>query len=241
MQINSLPTTFGATNMVVATGPCSLVAVRGFFKGTTADRWLQIFDASALPANATVPLRSFQLLQNLDFYKDFGQGPLQLSTGCVIAISTTEATLTIATIGTDLADFSVDLESSYPVATGLSIAGDLTTPTSTLSVWATGSVKRLYSFICVNNEAVDCYVMLFPNTPAVNNLPLLQWKVLQGATLNAFFGSDGIDVNGLMSLSTDAFRVNSGLLTGCYLALSTTTPAFTKSNDQASYIKATYK
>lgn len=240
MQINSLPTTFGATNMVVATGPCSLVAIRGYFRGS-ADRWLQIHNTASLPANTTVPLRSFQLLASLDFYKDFNQGPLQLSIGCVLVLSSTEATLTIVTAGTDLADFSVDLEASYPVAAGLSTGGDLTTPTSTLSVWATGSVKRLYSFTCVNNEAVDCYVMLFPNTPSVNNLPLLQWKLLQGATLNAFFGSDGIDVNGLMALSTDGFRANSGLLTGCYLALSTTTPAFTKSNDQLSYIKATYK
>lgn len=236
MQINSLPTTFGATNMVVATGPCSLVAVRGFFKGITADRWLQIFDLTALPANATVPMRSFQLLQNLDFYKDFNQGPLQLKTGCVIAISTTEATLTIATIVTDLADFSVDLESTgQELPAGTSVAGDLITGVNSLQVWTNAQgPKKLIRVNFTNNDGVARYLMLFANDDWTDDQrPILQWKVLANTAVELNFGDDVLEP---MSQIADGT-----IRRGCYLGISVTPGTMTNVSSSASYLKATYK
>lgn len=236
MQINSLPTTFGATNMVVATGPCSLVAVRGFFRGTTADRWLQIFDLTALPANTTVPLRSFQLLQNLDFYKDFNQGPLQLKTGCVIAISSTEATLTIATVATDLGDFSVDVESTgTELPSGTSTAGDLVTGVDTLIVWAEAAgPKKLIRVNWTNNDAAIRYLMLFANDDwGDGQKPILSWTVGANTALTLTYGDDGLEP--FMQTQLGVRRK------GCILLLSSTPTLLTGTSSTVSYLKAIYK
>lgn len=62
------------------------------------DTFLQIFDAAALPANGTVPLIAALLCRaGQHMWYDFGETALPCGTGIVLAASTTQLTLTLAT------------------------------------------------------------------------------------------------------------------------------------------------
>ena len=106
MPIRSI-TTIGASS-VAPTGlmPCRLIQIGVYSRGATA-QWVHIFDAQQLPSNGAVPIKVFPIGITSYIERGFQTQPLVMAAGCVVALSTTEATLTISA---DLCDFNVDLE-----------------------------------------------------------------------------------------------------------------------------------
>lgn len=96
------------SSAVVSASACSpsMVNVRNT-TGTT--RYVQFFNAGAVPANGTVPVFMFMLTANSDQQKTFPCAAGRFSTAMTIASSSTAATLTLSA-GTDLL-IQVDL---YP-------------------------------------------------------------------------------------------------------------------------------
>jgi hypothetical protein len=62
---------------------------------TAGTLWLMLFNAAALPANATAAKRCWEIGAGQTYEWDSGSEKLPLDTGLVLAISTTDATLTI--------------------------------------------------------------------------------------------------------------------------------------------------
>jgi hypothetical protein len=70
----------------------------------TDDRWLQLFDATELPADTTPPLASIKIPAGSTGTIDFGHA-IPMASGIVVACSTTGPLLTIT--GSDEAKFFV--------------------------------------------------------------------------------------------------------------------------------------
>ena len=84
-------------SLVAKASPGTLVEVHitNENAAATANRWLMIFDAIAVPANGTVPLMMPYLIAPQSFIAIFNLGLVCL-TGITLAISTTNTTLTIS-------------------------------------------------------------------------------------------------------------------------------------------------
>lgn len=232
MRIYSVTPVFGATNIVAATTARNLVSVRGYFRGGV-DAWLQFHDAAALPSNGAVPMKSFQLMAALDYFKSYDPDPLLFGTGIVICVSTTEGTLTISSA---LADFMVELEDTGFVPIGTSVAGDLVTGRDSLTPWTNAAgPKNLVQIDWTNGDNAVRYLMLFGRTAGVadGDKPLMQWKAtaLQ-AQQSLTFGDDGMTINEALAGTN---------YVGCQLKQSSTATVLTATSSAASYIKATYK
>lgn len=80
------------TSMIVSAAPGELIRLRVTNNTSTAG-YVQIHDSATLPADTAVPLISVPLAASAD--KEIELVPV--ATGCVVAISTTNATLTIST------------------------------------------------------------------------------------------------------------------------------------------------
>lgn len=82
-----------ATGLVVVTGPAKLFKIN-FLNTNAAARWLQIFDAIALPADTAVPLISIPVAIGAAISESWVDGrPFKV--GICICNSTTAATKTI--------------------------------------------------------------------------------------------------------------------------------------------------
>lgn len=84
-----------AASVVVSAFACQIKEVLGYHSGA-ADAWLQVFDAKQLPADGTAPVAVYPLYATAPFQVIF-PAELGLTTGCVVAVSSTAATLTIST------------------------------------------------------------------------------------------------------------------------------------------------
>jgi hypothetical protein len=78
-----------------------LVSLLGYNKGGA--QWLHIFDAAALPANGASPFMIVALSANFQFFVDLPNEGFMFSEGIVIAVSTTETTLTLGAADVKLA------------------------------------------------------------------------------------------------------------------------------------------
>lgn len=78
-----------------------LVSLVGYNKG--AAQWLHIFDAAALPGNGAAPFLIIALSANFHFFVDLPAEGFMFSDGIVIAVSTTETTLTLGAADVKLA------------------------------------------------------------------------------------------------------------------------------------------
>lgn len=126
-------------SVVVATYAMRVSRVQGFFNGSTTQRWLQLHDAKAVPANGAVPLRSWPLYTTAPFDQNFQNDGVELAVGCTFVVSTTQATLTISA---DTMDIYVNGTSEFDV-TGAVYAGDYTTPIESLNATPSGTPKTL--------------------------------------------------------------------------------------------------
>jgi len=127
MYVNTL---INAASGQVSTLPISVLKVNGYFRGSTADRWLQIFDSCVAPVNPAVPMYEYPISQTSPFYCEFKNGELHLTEGLFVGVSTTEGTWTTST---DTMDVTVETDFK-PVTT--TIVGDKTTTVQTVAVWS---------------------------------------------------------------------------------------------------------
>jgi hypothetical protein len=217
---------------VVHTAAVSLAMVQGYFNGSTANRWLQLFDAKALPANGTVPLRSWPLYMTAPFEQDFKTDHVSLLDGCVFAVSTTQATLTISA---DTMDLYVNGTSPWD-NTGASVVGDYTTTIGVdglLQIWAdSAGPKTLLRLEVVDTAAGgDMYVQIHAgDTPSADTL-VAAFVMPENSSKDFFFGT-GLDIYR---------KKNDGTIyDGCTILISSSISAVTPYAGNTHAVKATY-
>lgn len=66
------------------------------YNTSAGSRWLQFFDAAALPANGAVPLMTVEVPAGTTGSFDFGSKGLPFTSGLVAALSSTDDALTVA-------------------------------------------------------------------------------------------------------------------------------------------------
>ena len=228
-------TSIGAAALQVSKQPVNVLRVRGNFNGSTADRWLMLFDAITTPADGTAPaIAAIPLYQSSPFFAEFEIGALAFKHGCYACVSTTQATKTLSA---DTMDITVELDAPE-LPTGASLAGDLTTGVNSLSVWATANgPKKLLKLEVDNTGGADNYIMLFAtDSPSNGDTPIMQWTLAANAVLTGdkalTFGKAGFDVYS---------RNDTGALSkGCTIAISSTTGTLTAIVSSVPKIRAQY-
>lgn len=215
-----------ATNLVVAKFPVNLRHVEGYYAGTTSPMYLQMHEATALPGNGAVPLKPGQYLSpQSSFWYDYPEEVVKFGTGLVLALSTTEGTLTIATVGGDKMDVAADIErQELPLTTGQAVTtvGDLTTGVGTgvLAVWISGN-HGLVRVESQNSDAANAWLQFFTYAaPAVAAVPVLAIKV-PASTTNTQTNSFG---NGFQPMQQ---LVLNTVTTKMYIAFSSTQNTYT--------------
>ena len=82
-------------SLVATDGPARLYAAV-MYNDAATDVYFQVFDAASLPADTTVPVLTQKVTAGNTASYDFGDG-VPFSTGIVVALSTTDTTLTVGT------------------------------------------------------------------------------------------------------------------------------------------------
>lgn len=184
------------------TNACNLITLDGNYAGA-GNEYLQIHDKASVATVGNVPIASFLLSAAGPLPSIFeALGPIGLTLGLSIGISTTEATYTASA-----SSYSIfgNVEEWETQISGLSIAGDLTTGIDTLQVWANVSGPKTIYRIQVLDITLSTtrYLMLFgKDAPADGDRPIRQWKLLDGCNLDLRFGLGGIwtrqNINGTL-------------------------------------------
>ena len=227
---------------VVKTFACKLTRIQCSYAGG-ADGWVQFFDAKALPANGANPKFELKMFAGSVRFDEFTD--LSFSTGCVIAVSTTAAVLTIASAGAELTGL---LEGETPINdTGWLTTGDYTTADAELQVWADAAGPKFLMRLEITNltdAGADRYISIRPlNSGTTYNAVAMPKPVIKiGATssLDLFFGSGGYSPFGLSLSGLIAY----GPADGCTVDIGTynsDTMAFVQDASPNYAIKASYK
>jgi hypothetical protein len=183
-----------AVSAVVNTSGTELTKIYGFFNGSTATRYLQLYDAKAVPADnaneaaavAAGLIRTWPLYTTAPFEFDFVGDTIRLGSGCVLVISTTKDNLTASV---DTADFFVTGESSWNNA-GTTAVGDYTTDETEQEVWATGAGPKTLlrvEFTAVADAGADLYAKIYGAAPAAGDPPMAQMKLRQNTSEDFYF------------------------------------------------------
>lgn len=216
-------------DVTVATSGMTISRIQGNF-GAGANAWLQLHDAKVTPANGVVPLRVWPVFTNAPFDQNFQNDLIAVENGCVLVVSSTQATLTISA---STMDFFVSGMKSVDTV-GVSVAGDYTTVDEVLQVWAQASPgkKLLRLEVSDENEGVRPFWVQIhaANAPATNKI-VKTFPVISAESLDVNFGA-GLDV---------VRQVGGTLFQGCTIALSSTENTYTALGLETDYIKATYK
>jgi hypothetical protein len=229
------PSSYNVTSLVALTVPGLITRVQGYFRGSTADRWLQLHDGTVVAdLTGAVPMKSYYLPMTAPFSWDFDPGELVVTKGLVVAVSTTEGTLTLSA---DTMDCFCDVEPQSIIPEDYSVVGDLSTGVDFVTVWPSSSgPKNLYLVDYTNNDAATRYLQMFANDISITgDVPIMQWEVLAGKTLSLNFGTSGLSP---FSQSLSANPINR---LGCVLKQSSTSGKLTLTFSTASYIRAYYK
>lgn len=222
-----------ATSLIICTQGLPVVqSIKGYCNGTANTQYfLQFFRQSTVPTDTSVPLLSLQVLGVDGFIfndKPTGWDSQQLrssvglttnNNGLIVCLSTTEATLTLATGGVTM-DIAVEVDTGELPILGQTSVGDTTTAVASLLVAADPSQNKIMSFNVTNNTGGVAYLMLFGLVPSTGMTPVQQWKFTSGQNLKMPFGS------GFFILDGDS---NYAIHTGIYLYGSSTTQIFTAS------------
>ena len=229
-------TNLNVASAQVATHPVNVTRVRGNFNGTTATRFLHLFDSNgqpapgngAVPLIAPIPLYTASAGQPIPFFAEFEFGALPLASGLFAAVSTTQETFTQST---DTMDLTVELGDPEEPA-GTSWAGDTVTGVDSLVVYATSATTNLFAVNVTNNGAATAYLQLFTYAnPATGAAPHFQWAVAAGQTRNLVFGKPGMHpLDGPTTSETQ----------GCYLYGSSTEGTFTATSATQWNLQAEY-
>lgn len=216
-------------DVVVHPAAMNLTRFHGFFNGTTANRWLQLHDAKSTPADTAVPLRVWPLYTTAPFDQNFQNDPIHLTTGCVLVVSSTQATLTISA---DTMDLYVNGESVVD-STGVSTAGDYSTLDEVLQVWADNAgPKRLLRLEVFNygGGSADYVQIHAGDTPDTDKIVAVFPAPWPDASINLLFGGGFLPK-----------RIISGVTyNGCTVAMSSERLTYSPLGGAEYYIKATY-
>lgn len=225
----------GQASVVVHTCGCSITRIQG---NSTANGWLQLHDAKRLPANASVPLRTWPIFTDAPFDENFQNDDIQLLVGCVLAFSSTRATLTISA---STFDIYVNGESAWD-NTGATVVGDYTTADEVLQVWAqdTAAVRLSPKYKLVRLEVRDVgaggdvFVQVHASdTPATNKI-VASIPLASDSFIDAQFG------DGLLPIKRVDFPTDL-MYNGCTIAICLTQNTYAAIGVANWYIKATYK
>lgn len=93
-MITNRSTTANAASLVISANPAILFGLTAYSSKASA-QFIQLHDASALPANGAVPKIVITVAATSNIGIDYGNIGRQFSTGIVVCNSSTEETLTI--------------------------------------------------------------------------------------------------------------------------------------------------
>jgi len=214
---------FSKTSQQVSKHPVGLVKLESTANtGATATLFVQIHDSSVVPAEGSVPVKSWPIAEC--GYKEFKKGELRLTQGLYVCLSSTRTTKTLAVGGSDLLDV-LSLELFDPEKpTGTTIAGDETTAVASRTPWVTASGPKRLIEVVVNDSAnalttettaAPVYLLGFARdaAPATEVYPVFS-RLVKFGVRNVFqFGNDGFEMRH-RQVGVDYI--------GCKLILSTT-------------------
>ncbi len=166
---------FNVANVQLSVLPIEIVKIDGYFKGATADRWLQVWDTANVPTTlegdatniGACLLKEWPIPQSAPFYFEFKQNSLQTKFGCFVGLSTTEGSWTAST---DDMDISIETTSAPYGTVAANVAGDLTNDVAALTVFNNGTggagdgPGRLYRVDFYDSNGAT-YLQLFAASP----------------------------------------------------------------------------
>jgi len=215
-----------------------------FIGGSSTTTYLQIHDAKEVPANGTVPLRSWQVSDASPFQQTWIETELTFLNGCVICWSTTENSLTASA---ETGDIFVEGESPYD-NTGYSTAGDLTTADDVLQVWADSAgpkVLKRIEFTKIANAGETVYGLLFTkDSPVAGDVsPFPSIAIPNTESIDARFDEVNLLSQGTGVVSGSIKTNNGTLYDGLTVAISITSGVLTSPEEADTYyaIRVTYK
>ncbi len=184
----------------VAYGPCRVVQAFGN-NNTAADVYMQFHEKPTVAANDVPAVASLFCPASAPFDFKFAD-PISLSELTIALSSTNDDYGALSDAGVDA---TVIVETDFPVSSGTTIAGDLTTGVDHLQVWsqATGP-KRLLRVDIKNNAATTQYGFVYGNdavgeNEAQSNYSSGPLEVAASATKSFFFGREGLSPAPLVS------------------------------------------
>lgn len=218
---------YAAASDAAKTFALTVRGISGYFNGAV-NSYLLFFDAKAVPANGTVPLRGFPIYPTAPFAQPWTE-EFEVSNGLVWAVSTTLATLTISA---ETVDVFIEVDSAYD-DTGTSTAGDYTTAIEVLQVWASANgpkkLKRI-EITPITGSGNNSYLLLFADDAKTGKI-IAVWELTTNTAHDFFFG------DGLVPFS----QANGILHNGCQLAISAVPTGLDAPGVDEFAIKATYK
>lgn len=237
-MIRTIRTAPTAKSLIVSAVPALFYRVNGFYEtaGST-DAYMMLFDATAVPANGTTPLKSWVAQANFEINEHVSDG-IPCLTGIVLVLSTTKDTLTIIT-GGDTGNIQCEYEESRTLAIIPSTSNILGNGNvNYLQIWADGGTPgKLVDCFFENAEAGACWLQAFASgAPPLNgSVPL--WQSLtstatSGTSPTYFFGKQGRDF-----FTKDSTQVYHN---GCILCVSSTPDVLTLGTSGGNLISADY-
>lgn len=172
MHIQS--TTLATAATTVSVVACTITKIQGS-KLAANDRYLQLHDTKATPANAAVPTRVWPIYGTAPFGEAFLAQPVALVNGATFVVSTTQNTYTATA---ETVDITVDGWAVIDL-TGATIVGDYTTGTPGETPWADGAGPKTLlrlEFTALTDAGATLYAKVFASTAATvaGDLPLVQ-------------------------------------------------------------------
>jgi hypothetical protein len=235
------------TNTLIPFKNINIEKIEGYYAGTDK-AWLQLHDAVTVPANGATPLRSLFLGNTVPngFLWQYSADELcykNLTNGLIAVLSTTEATLTVAT-GGDLADMWFGLENweLEQLRGNPTVLGDTTTTRKLLTVWVNASgPKRLLKIEATNAiNATTTRIQVFAVTaPANGTIPFWDQPIGVSASVVTPAYWDLGSETGIVPLNQT--QANPPVLqVACVIAASTTAGSLTAPAGNDVTIRATF-
>lgn len=188
--------------------------------GAATTVYIQLHDARVLPANGAVPLKSWAApAGQTNVYKEFKNGELSFKNGIVVAVSTTQATLTVGTANNKFDTVAIEMWDPDPgVVYGTTYVGDESTTINSLQVWAEAAgPNQLVRIIVTEKLGVAGYIWIMADDAATKiaagTRPM---PVAASATVVLDLGSNGA---GIIPQEQDA---NYALRKGCTILFANT-------------------
>lgn len=219
-------------------GPCFLTSIDGYSAGAG---WLQIFDKSAALVNGDIPLKSINLADAGPMPSLlYSGGPVTILNKLQIAFSSTDATYTAANTAFDIWGEVEEFAGYSTVVNQNGLLNVSNAAVTELQIWAEAAGPlKLFRLVITNGGATTLYAQLFASDVIDGNyIPITQWKIIAGATVDLNFGPTGyspLSVDAASGLSPGTLRQ------GCSIGMSSTPGYYTLPVAAESTITGYYK